>query len=49
MYKECEKLKKQEDPHGDSYLKNFQAIKKMGLETWLKKGKRYWFGSDIDG
>lgn len=48
IYKECDILRKtnREDLYGDSYLKNFQAIREMGLERWLNEGKRYWFGDD---
>ena len=48
IYEECEILKTQEDPHGDSSIQNFQGIKKMGIDAWVKKGKRYWFGSEVD-
>jgi len=48
-YMECEKLKSQQKAHGDSYLKNFQAIKEMGIDNWVRNGRRYWFGSNIDG
>jgi hypothetical protein len=48
IYKKCEKLKTLDDLHGDSYLKNFKAIKSMGIDTWLNKGKRYWFGNNTD-
>jgi hypothetical protein len=50
MYDKCTILREtnQEDLYGNSYLKNFQAIKEMGLDEWLKKGKRYWFSSEID-
>ncbi|MFX1402588.1 MAG: hypothetical protein ACFE8V_15230 [Promethearchaeota archaeon] len=34
--------------YGDSYLKNFQNIKEIGLDRSLKKGKSYWFGGDIE-
>jgi hypothetical protein len=47
-YKRCENLKAQEKAHGDSCLKNFQAIKEMGIDNWVKTGKRYWFGSKFD-
>jgi len=41
-------LKELESLLGDSCLKNLQAINEMGLENWLKNGKRLWFGSEID-
>ena len=47
-FEQCEKLKTLEDLHGDSCVVNLKAIKDMGIEKWVKKGKRYWFGSDVD-
>ena len=44
----CEKLKSLEGLHNDACVKNLEAIKEMGLETWLSKGRRLWFGSTID-
>lgn len=41
----CNKLKTMEKLHKDSCLKNLSSIKKMGLENWIKNGKRLWFGS----
>ena len=48
IYEQCEILRKinLKELYGDSYLKNFQAIKDMGLEKWIKEGKRYWFIDD---
>jgi len=43
-FKRCEQLMRMEELHGDSCIKNLMGIKLMGLEQWLKKGKRYWFG-----
>ena len=43
--KVCEKLKSLNDGlHYDSCMKNFEAIKEMGLANWIIKGKRfhYW-------
>jgi hypothetical protein len=45
-FKECDKLKSLEDLHGDSCIKNLEAIKEMGLSKWVQKGKRLWFGSE---
>ena len=44
----CEKLKTLEELHGDSCVENLKAIKEMGLEAWIRRGKRLWFGSDVD-
>ena len=44
----CEKLKTLEGLHGDSCVKNLKAIREMGLEAWIRRGKRLWFGSDVD-
>jgi hypothetical protein len=41
-------LKSLEELHQDSCVKNSEAIKKMGLETWIIKGKRLWSGSEVD-
>ena len=48
MKKLCELLKSLEDLHGDSCIKNLQAIKKMNIDTRLENLKRYWFGTKID-
>ena len=45
-FEECETLKNQTNLHGDALLKNFHAIKNMGLEKWVREGKRYWFADD---
>jgi hypothetical protein len=47
-YEKCEILRitNKQELYGDSYLKNFQGIKEMGLENWIKKGKHYWFADD---
>jgi hypothetical protein len=34
--------------HGDSCVKNLKAIKEMGIEDWIERGVRLWFGSDVD-
>jgi len=44
-FESCDKLKSLMDGlHYDSSLKNLKAIKAMGLEVWLTRGKRhhYW-------
>jgi len=43
-FEQCEKLAHMKDLHGDSCIKNLTGIKSMGLEQWLEKGTRYWFG-----
>lgn len=45
-FETCEKLIN--DLQNDACVKNLRAIKEMGIENWIKKGKRYWFGSDVD-
>ena len=44
----CDKLESLEGLHGDSCVKNLKAIKEMGLEAWIIRGKRLWFGSEAD-
>jgi hypothetical protein len=47
--KVCEKLKSLNDGlHYDSCMKNFEAIKEMGLENWIIRRKRfhYWDGAN---
>lgn len=48
IYEKCKILRStnKKELYGDSYLKNFQAIKERGLEEWIEKGKRYWFADD---
>ena len=48
IFVNCDKLSGLENRHGDSCVKNLTAIKKMGFRKWVCKGKRLWFGSDID-
>lgn len=47
-FETCDKLKSLEELHGDSCAKNMKAIKEMGLEAWISRGKRLWFGSEVD-
>ena len=43
----CGKLKSfMQGLHADSCLKNLRAIKEMGLEAWIKKGKKFWYWSE---
>lgn len=46
-YGACEKLRALEKLHGDAHLKNIRQIREMGLELWIERGNRYWFG-DLD-
>jgi hypothetical protein len=45
-FETCEKLKKLGGLHGESHIKNLRAIREMGIENWIKKGKRLWFADD---
>jgi hypothetical protein len=45
----CDKLKSfMKGLHADACVKNLRAIKKMGLDAWIRKGKRhcYWDKED---
>ncbi len=45
----CEKLRSlHEGLHYDSSVKNLKAIKEMGLEAWILRGKRYCYWGEID-
>ncbi len=48
-FEHCDKLSNLEGLHGDSCVSNLRAIREMGLEDWIARGKRLWFGSDVDG
>ncbi|MGB7053935.1 MAG: DUF3795 domain-containing protein [bacterium] len=43
---ECDRLKAMSPLHGESCTRNLKAIKEMGVEKWLRKGKRFWFADD---
>jgi hypothetical protein len=45
---ECQKLKWHEGLHGDSHLRNLQAMREMGAEAWIASGVRLWFAGDAD-
>jgi hypothetical protein len=45
-FEDCEKLRKMEGLHGDSCIKNLRAIKKMGVDAWIRESKRFWFADD---
>ena len=48
-FKICEKLKSlHKGLHYDSCVKNLKAIKEMGLETWIDRGKRYCYWNEAD-
>lgn len=42
----CDKFTGLNALHGDSCARNLTAINETGLEEWLTKGKRYWFGDE---
>lgn len=45
----CEKLKSlHEGLHYNSCMKNLKAIKEMGLEAWIIKGKRHCYWNEVD-
>ncbi len=46
IFEKCEKLRKMTGLHGDSCIKNLRTIKKIGIETWIREGKRLWFADD---
>ena len=41
-FETCRKLKFLEKTHQDAHLKNLRSIKKLGVETYLDKGKFGW-------
>ncbi len=45
-FEACDKLKTLSGLHGDSHIKNLRAIRKMGIDDWIEKGKRLWFADD---
>lgn len=48
QFETCSELQRLEDLHGDSCVRNLRAIREMGLDAWLAKGERFWFGSDVE-
>lgn len=43
----CDKLKSfMQGLHADSCVRNLKAIEKMGLEAWIKKGKKFWYWNE---
>jgi hypothetical protein len=47
-FKKCRKLGDLAGVHGDSCIRNLEGIRELGPEAWVAKGKRLWFGSDVD-
>ena len=48
-FETCDKLKTfMKGLHSDSCVKNLKAIKEMGLEDWITKGKRHHYWDEID-
>ncbi len=47
-FESCDKLKSLSVLHGESCIKNLRAIREMGIEDWIHKGKRLWFADDTD-
>ena len=45
-FETCAELKTLSDLHGDSHIKNLRAIREMGIDEWLSKGRRLWFADD---
>ena len=48
-FQTCEKLGELAGVHGDSCVRNSEAIRKLGPAAWVAKGTRFWFGSEVDG
>jgi hypothetical protein len=46
IFETCDKLQKMTGLHGASCIKNLRSIRKMGVEAWIRKGKRLWFADD---
>lgn len=48
-FENCEKLESlHKGLHYDSCMKNLKAIKEMGLEAWIIRGKRFCYWNDTD-
>lgn len=45
-FEKCDKLEKMKGLHGDSCLKNLRSISEMGVDAWIRRGKRFWFADD---
>ncbi len=49
-FEDCDKLKSfMKGLHAEACVENLKAIKEMGLEAWIRKGKRhhYWDKADM--
>ena len=46
-FETCDKLKTLSGLHGNSHIKNLRAIRQMGIDSWIEKGKRLWFADDV--
>jgi hypothetical protein len=45
-FETCTELKTLSGLHGEAHIKNLRAIRDMGIDEWLKQGKRLWFADD---
>ena len=45
-FETCGELKNLAGLHGEAHIKNLRAIRDMGIEEWVNKGKRLWFADD---
>ncbi|UCF70759.1 MAG: DUF3795 domain-containing protein [candidate division WOR-3 bacterium] len=45
-FEKCSKLDTMTPLHGQSCVRNLRAIKKMGIDQWVRNGKRLWFADD---
>ncbi len=47
-FESCPKFTRLERLHGDSCVANLRGIQRLGLEGWLARGRRKWFGTESD-
>jgi hypothetical protein len=45
----CDHLRPMAKLHGDALDRNLAAIAEIGVVDWLAAGRRYWFGSKVEG
>ena len=45
-FEKCDKLDTMTELHGQSCIENLRAIKKTGVNEWVREGKRLWFADD---
>lgn len=45
-FEKCAELKTLSGLHGEAHIKNLRAIREMGIDEWMNKGKRLWFADD---